>query len=73
MDKVAVVVCWTFGFPDFVSRASMVNWEVPRAVGVPEITPVDLFSLSPLGSFPAPGTNFQVYGAMPPEAVNPAV
>ena len=39
---------------------------VPPAVGVPEITPVELASESPVGRLPA--LTFQVRGAFPPAA-----
>ena len=43
----------------------MVKEKLPLAVGVPEITPVDEFSPSPIGS--EPETILYVIGASPPE------
>ena len=43
-----------------------VNEAVPSAVGVPEISPDELFSDKPVGNFPL--KRDQVYGAVPPVA-----
>ena len=39
---------------------------LPVAVGVPEMTPVDAFSVSPVGSVPDPTTMDHVNGPVPP-------
>ena len=49
-----------------LSFAVIVKLNVPAAVGVPVIAPVDVFSDKPVGNEP---TNAYVYGAVPPEAV----
>jgi len=43
---------------------------VPEAVGVPEIAPVDAFSVNPAGK--APALKDQEYGVVPPVAVSVA-
>src|SRR6202453_1953180 len=58
------------GLPESVTCT--VKAELPAAVGVPEITPVEAFSDSPAGSDPAPGTTDQLYGAVPPVAASVA-
>ena len=62
MVKVAVAVSLVWGLVvALVSSTSTVNVDVMlRLVGVPEITPVDLSSLSPLGGLPDPEASFQV-------------
>ena len=50
-----------------------VKLDVPSAVGVPEITPVDADSVNPAGSFPELIDQLYVYGAAPPVAVRVAV
>ena len=47
-----------------------VNEEVPDAVGVPEIAPVDALSVSPAGSEPL--LTLHEYGVVPPLACNVA-
>src|SRR5262245_39777977 len=47
-----------------------VKFEVPVAVGVPEITPVPAASVSPAGSVPLASDH--VYGGVPPVAVSVA-
>jgi hypothetical protein len=55
MVKVATAVLRVGGPNVFVSSTSTVNVEVVlRVVGVPEMTPVTLSSLIPLGGFPDP-------------------
>lgn len=49
-----------------VSVTFAVNEEVPDAVGVPEMTPVEVFRASPAGSEPL--LVLQVYGELPPFA-----
>lgn len=49
----------------YASTARTVKVEVPVAVGVPEITPVDVFKVNPAGSDPTEID--QVTGATPPE------
>jgi N-acetylglucosamine-6-phosphate deacetylase len=49
------------------SATCTVKFEVPAAVGVPEIAPVELASVSPAGNVPA--VTLHVYGEMPPAAV----
>lgn len=46
------------------SVTSTVNEDVPAFGGVPEITPVDAFSVSPVGRLPV--LIDHVYGEMPP-------
>jgi hypothetical protein len=45
----------------------MVKLKVPVAVGVPEMTPLDVLSVVPVGS--APEVTANVYGDVPPCAV----
>ena len=47
-----------------------VKEEVPVAVGVPEITPVDVTRVRPAGNVPA--LRLQLYGVVPPLACNVA-
>src|SRR5207344_459168 len=49
-----------------LSLALIEKLNVPAAVGVPVIAPVDVFSDRPVGSVP---TSAYVYGAVPPNAV----
>ena len=49
-----------------LSLALIEKLNVPAAVGVPVIAPVDVFSDSPVGKLP---TSAYVYGAVPPDAV----
>ena len=49
----------------------MVNVDVPVAVAVPEISPVEEASVSPAGSVPL--AIDQVYGGVPPVAASVAV
>src|ERR1700677_5242378 len=58
------------GLPESVTCT--VKADLPAAVAVPEIIPVEAFSDSPAGSDPAPGTTDQVYGAVPPVAASGA-
>ena len=46
------------------------NVFVPADVGVPEITPVALFSVNPGGSVPLPAVINQEYGVLPPVAAS---
>src|SRR6266702_8928916 len=62
--NVACTVC--FGLPESVTCT--VKLVVPVTVGVPEITP-PADSPSPAGGFD-PDTSVQLYGAVPPPAVN---
>ncbi len=49
------------------SAACTVKLNVPGVVGVPEMTPVLLFSVRPAGRGPVPGvTTLHVTGAVPP-------
>src|ERR1019366_3874080 len=50
-------------FP-LASTTLTVKLEVPAVVGVPEITPVEVFSVSPAGSVPEVSENLN--GAVPP-------
>ncbi len=50
---------------EFVSVALTVKLYAPEVVGVPLITPVDVFKLKPAGSDPAEIEN--VIGAVPPD------
>ena len=52
----------------FASRTCIVTALLLTVVGVPLITPVTVFRLNPAGKLPT--TKLQVYGAMPPLAVN---
>jgi hypothetical protein len=74
MVKVFVSVSCVLGFVFvLVSSTSTVKVDETAVVlGVPEITPVFLFNLSPLGKDPIPLTTFQVYGGLPPLAANVA-
>jgi hypothetical protein len=57
IERDAVAEFWVAGavlvLLVFLSRTSTVNGTVPVTFVVPEIAPVDLFSLSPRGSEPA--------------------
>ena len=48
------------------SATATVKFAVPVALGIPVISPVDVFRLSPAGMFP--DTSDQLYGAVPPLA-----
>ena len=52
---------------EVLSVTFKVNVYVPGVVGVPEISPVVLFNVSPGGSVPE--LTVQVYGGVPPYAV----
>jgi hypothetical protein len=62
IDRDSVVVAESCG--DELSFTVMERFEVPALVGVPLITPVELFRLRPPGRPVA----LHVYGAVPPEA-----
>jgi hypothetical protein len=52
---------WVRGFVFvLVSRTSTVTLVLPAAVGVPEMTPVPLLSLSPFGRWADPRASFHV-------------
>ncbi len=56
-----------------VSVTSTTKVEVPVVFGLPEIAPVVLFKVSPVGRVPKPFSTDQVYGALPPLAVSLAL
>src|SRR5687768_6731002 len=62
------VATWT-GFPASLTRA--VKFDVPAAVGVPEMAPVLALSTNPAGS--APAEIDHEYGVAPPDATSVAV
>jgi hypothetical protein len=62
IDRGANLLCT--GLP--ASVTDTVKPDVPLAVGLPEIRPVDVFRLSPAGS--CPEAMLQVYGVVPPVA-----
>jgi hypothetical protein len=62
IDRGADLLCT--GLPASVTDA--VKLDVPLAVGLPEIRPLDVFRVSPAGS--CPEAMLQVYGAVPPVA-----
>jgi hypothetical protein len=62
LKELDLVCC---GELESVTVAVKVN--VPTAVGVPEITPVELFSVSPAGS--APEVTLHAQGVAPPAAI----
>jgi hypothetical protein len=51
-----------------LSVTVIVKFDVPCVVGVPEMTPVDVLSVRPVGSVPV---NAHVYGVTPPVAARP--
>ncbi len=55
--------------PTFVSETCIRKFDVPTDLfpGVPEITPVVLFSFRPFGNLPEP-VSFHWYGGLPPLA-----
>ena len=64
-----VIVQFTEDVEEFVSVTCKVNAEVPGGpVGVPETTPVEVFSVRPLGRDPAVIAN--VNGSSPPVTGN---
>jgi hypothetical protein len=57
--------------PPPVSVALTVTLNVPAAVGVPPIAPVEAFRFNPVGRLlPEEATQLQLYGVVPPEAAN---
>ena len=66
MLNALVAVC--AGLPESVTWTVKLN--VPATVGVPEMTPVSLLSVSPVGSDPL--AIDQVYGKVPPLAAKVA-
>ena len=65
MLKDWVAVC-AVGVVESVTFAVKLN--EPDAVGVPEIVPLETFSVSPFGSAPEP--MLQLYGVVPPLAAS---
>ena len=66
-DTVAVLVC-----TGLLASVTLKVRAVPvtAAVGVPVMTPVEVFNVNPAGN--APLVSDQVYGVVPPEAVSVA-
>ena len=60
IDSTLDEMAWVCGVvTDLAANTSTAKEDDPLVVGLPEMTPVDLWSLSPAGRAPDPGTSSQ--------------